>query len=54
VLRTFDGKPIKNADDFKQKISAKKIGETVKIEVWHEGAKKTVPMKIIAKPDDAV
>ena len=53
VLRSFDGQPIKSADDLEAKVGKKKIGDTVKIEIWHEGAKKTLPMKLVPKPDDA-
>jgi S1-C subfamily serine protease len=52
VLRSFDGTPLKNADDFQKRMNAKKVGDEVKIELFHEGAKKTVTLKIGAKPDD--
>lgn len=53
VLRALDGQPIKSADDLDAKISKKKAGDTVKIEIWHEGAKKTISLKLPRKPDDA-
>lgn len=52
VLRALDGQPIKSADDLEAQIAKKKAGDTVKIELWHEGAKKTIPLKLIRKPDD--
>lgn len=52
VLRSFDGQPIKNANDFQKKLAGKKVGEKVKIELSHEGSKKTITLDVIQKPDD--
>ncbi len=51
VIRKFDGQEIKNGDDWEKKLASKKVGESVKLEVNHEGSNKTITLKIEQKPD---
>jgi serine protease Do len=52
VIRKFDGQNIKNADDWEKKLAAKKPGDSVKLEVSHEGSNKTLTLKVEQKPDN--
>lgn len=52
VIRKFDGQDIKNADDWEKKLASKKVGDSVKVEVNHEGGTKTLTLKIEQKPDN--
>lgn len=52
VIRKFDGQDIKNSDDWEKKLASKKPGQSVKLEVNHEGSTKTLTLKIEQKPEN--
>ena len=51
VIRKFDGQEIKNSGDWEKKLASKKVGQSVKLEVSHEGGTKTMTLKVEQKPD---
>ena len=52
VLTALDGKEIRGSADFLKALSARKAGDTVKIDLIHQGAKKTVDVTLAPRPKD--
>jgi serine protease Do len=54
VILTFDGKPVKNANELPRVVAATKPGTTVTLEVWRGGAKRQVKATLAEFPSDNV
>jgi serine protease Do len=54
VILTFDGKPVKNANELPRVVAATKPGTTVILEVWRGGAKRQVKATLAEFPSDNV
>src|SRR5262249_7029420 len=49
---SFDGKTVGSADDLSRLVRSTKVDQTVNVEVMREGAKKTLSVKLGARPAD--
>jgi PDZ domain-containing protein len=52
VLTAIDGKEIHGSADFLKALSTRKAGETVEIDLIHQGGKKTVEVTLAPRPKD--
>lgn len=50
VILQIDGKPYDNSKSLKQYIASKKPGDTVRIDIWSQGVKKMVSLKLSETP----
>jgi len=46
VITGVDGSLIKGANELQESLKFTKIGDTVDVEVYRDGRKKTIPVKI--------
>jgi S1-C subfamily serine protease len=53
IITKVDGKPIRRQEDLSELVSARKPGETVKLEVYSGSKQKTVEVKLDARPGTA-
>lgn len=51
IITSIDGEKLNDADDLYRYLDKKKIGETVKVEVFREGKAVTIPVKLLPMPD---
>jgi S1-C subfamily serine protease len=54
VILQADGKPMNDVKALHDYIASKKPGDTIKLEVWSQGAKKLVTIKVVEKPAGGV
>ena len=49
IITAIDGQAIKSVDELYKAIDKKQIGDTVQLEVWRDGGKKTIEVKLEAQ-----
>jgi S1-C subfamily serine protease len=51
IITSIDGKPVTSVDQLFALVQQKNPGDTMKIELWHDGSQKTVTAKLGTKPN---
>ena len=53
VITAVDGRPIRKADDLGEAISSRRPGETVRLEIYRDGRRRQVSVKLAERPAGA-
>jgi S1-C subfamily serine protease len=52
IILTLDGEAINDTDDLYRFLDKKQIGDTVQAEIFRNGKKTTVPIKLLSPPQN--